>query len=59
MMLYHAHFLAHLGQVFGKERFDAENDISAIEYAQQKLKSRGKGHEIWQGDRLVHRAIYS
>ena len=56
---YFVHFMTHGGKVFGSERFAAGDDQSAVEYARTRLKSPfGKGHEIWQGDRLVHQEDY-
>jgi hypothetical protein len=60
MFAYRAHYLAHSGELYGVEHFDAENDAAAIEYANKQLRSPwGRGHEIWHEDRLVHREIYS
>lgn len=56
---YRAQFFKHSGQPFGGERFHAANDEAAIRFARSQLMSPwGKGHEIWQGDRLVHRELY-
>ena len=58
-MLYRAHFFTHSGDRFGGEDFHAENDENAIEYARRNLSSPwGRGHDIWQGNRHVHREIY-
>ena len=58
-MLYRAHFFTHAGERFGAETFQAEDDDRAIKHARQKLRSPwGMGHEIWEGDRLVHREVY-
>lgn len=59
MALYEARFIDHGGRVFGREPFEAEHDDAAKSYANRMLKTGfGKGHEIWRGDRLVHREIY-
>ena len=59
MAHYIAKFVDHEDHVFGRHPFEAENDQAAIELANRLLKTRlGKGHEIWQDDRLVHREIY-
>ena len=60
MVVYEARFFTHGGQAFGSAKFEADHDDDAKEYANQRLRSGiGKGHEIWQGDRLVHREIYT
>jgi hypothetical protein len=59
MPLYEAKFIDHRNEVFGSQMFGAEHDQAARDYALRVLKTRfGKGHEIWQGERLVHREIY-
>jgi hypothetical protein len=58
-MLYEARFIDHNDDVFATQLFGAENDGAAQDYAHKRLKTPfGKGHEVWQGDRLVHREIY-
>jgi hypothetical protein len=58
-MLYRAHFFSHAGDRFGSEQFRAADDQQAIEHARRNLRSPwGKGHEIWQDNRIVHREIY-
>jgi hypothetical protein len=59
MARYTVRFLTHGDQIFGQDLFEAENDGAAIRHCNQKLKSPlGKGHEIWQDNRMVHRQIY-
>jgi hypothetical protein len=59
MALYEARFLTHGNEVFGREQFEAEHDDAARDYTNRVLRTPvGKGHEIWHGDRLVHREIY-
>jgi hypothetical protein len=59
MALYEARFIDYRYQVFAAQVFGAEHDDAAKAYANRILKtSFGKGHEIWHGDRLVHREIY-
>ena len=56
---YLAQFLTHADEIFGVAHFAAEDDEAAISYANGKLATGiGKGHEIWEGDRLVHTQIY-
>jgi hypothetical protein len=59
MPLYSAHFLSHTDETLGVQHYQAADDDTAIRYASDVLRSPwGKGHEIWQGDRLVHREVY-
>jgi hypothetical protein len=59
MERYRTHYLTHAGATYGLEQFDAADDAAAIEYAKKKLSSPwAMGHEIWHGDRFVHREIY-
>jgi hypothetical protein len=58
-MLYDIRFITHGDDVFSSTRFEAEHDEAAKDHANRQLRSGiGKGHEIWDGDRLVHREIY-
>ena len=51
--------MTHGNDVFGVEQFEAEHDEAAKKHANRVLRTNfGKGHEIWHGDRLVHREIY-
>ena len=60
MPLYQARFNAHSDNVFGSTNFEAEHDKSAKDHANRFLRTGiGKGHEIWDGDRLVHREIHN
>ena len=60
MALYEARFIDHMDGVFSTQQFSAEHDQAAKDYANRVLKTRfGKGHEIWDGGRLVHREIYT
>ena len=59
MSLYHVHFITHGDYIFGTTGFEAADDQAAIRQADKELRSGiGKGYEIWQGERLVHREIY-
>jgi len=59
MAQYRAHYLTQSGEIFGGEYFQASDDKSAIEFARKSLGSPwGSGHEIWRGERLVHREKY-
>ena len=59
MPVYCAHYLTYSGESFGTEIFRAVDDELAIELARAHLGSPwGVGHEIWDGNRLVHREIY-
>lgn len=56
---YRAKFLTHGERVYDVSDFEAKNDEAAIAYAVNVLSAKiGKGHEIWQGDRLVHKEEY-
>jgi hypothetical protein len=59
MSCYQVHFFTHAGTVFGTAPFEAEDDASALQHAREKLKSPwGKGHEVWQGNRLLGGETY-
>ena len=59
MTSYRAQFLTHADEIFGVAHFEAEDDVAAISYANEKLATGiGKGHQIWEEDRLVHTEIY-
>ena len=59
MAKYLVRFFNHGDHTVGSVSFDAENDDHAQHYAAQVLKSPfGHGHEIWEGERLVHRHVY-
>lgn len=59
MAPYEVRFLNHADAVFGTETFRAKDDAHAIERARTVYRSPvGKGHEIWQGERLVHMEAY-
>jgi hypothetical protein len=56
---YEVRFFNHGDYTMGSDHFHAENDDVAIRYTARLLKSPfGKGHEIWDGERLVHRELY-
>lgn len=58
-MLYEARFIDHPDEVFATQVFGADHDEAAKAYANRMLRTRfGKGHEIWHGDRLVHKELY-
>lgn len=60
MALYEARFIDHRGEVSGTQLFGAEHDQAAKDYANRVLKRpQGKGHQIWQGGRLVHTEFYA
>ena len=59
MQLYEARFFTHGDEVFGSAKFEADDDNDAKDHANRHLRFRiGRGHEIWLGDRLIHREIY-
>ena len=59
MPLYEARFFTHGNQIFGSANFTAAHDDAAKEHANKHLRSGiGKGHQIWEGERLVHTEIY-
>lgn len=59
MAQYEVRFFNHGDHPVGSASFHADNDDIAKRYALRLLSSPfGKGHEIWDGDRLVHREIY-
>ena len=56
---YKVRFFNHGDHTVGSVSLDADTDANAQHYAAQILRSPfGRGHEIWEGDRLVHREIY-
>ena len=59
MAKYRVRFFNHGNHTIGSVSFDADTDANAQHYAAQTLKSPvGHGHEIWEGERLVHRDVY-
>jgi hypothetical protein len=50
-MLYRFFLTDELGHIFGRNEYEAAEDIQALEAAQQLCKNYGI--EIWDGDRLV------
>jgi hypothetical protein len=58
MKLYGIHFLTHGSDVFAVELVSAENDEAAKKQADRLRTRFGKGHEIWDGDRLVEKVDY-
>jgi hypothetical protein len=59
MGAYRAQFFTHSDEIFGLAHFAADDDEGAISYANEKLATGiGKGHQIWEGDRLVHTELY-
>jgi hypothetical protein len=59
MVAYSVHFIAHTGERFGNERFQASDDEAAILHARKHLTSPwGKGHELWRDHQLIHREDY-
>lgn len=57
--LYEARFIDHRDEVFSTQQFKADHDEAAKDYANKVLKTTfGKGHEIWHGERLVHKEAY-
>lgn len=59
MAPYEARFMTHGDRVFDSERFDAETDARAIEYAKRIFTCHiGKGYEIWCKGRHVLTALF-
>ena len=59
MALYKLRFFNHGDHTVGTDHFRAENDEEAKRHARDMLKTPfGRGHEIWDGERLVHREVY-
>ena len=57
---YEVRFFNHGGYTVGTAYVRAESDEEAIRYALRVLQNPfGRGHEIWQGERLVHREMYA
>jgi hypothetical protein len=57
--MYEIRFIKHGGHIFGSDRIQAKDDAAAIAYANRLMRSPfGHSHEIWEGDRFVHREIY-
>ena len=56
---YEVRFFNHGGHTIGTAYILADDDDDARRYALRVLQSPfGRGHEIWQGERLVHREMY-
>jgi hypothetical protein len=59
MLVYEAKFLTHSNTVFSTVRFRAVHDEAAMKHVNVALRtSIGKGHEIWQDNRLIHQETY-
>lgn len=59
MAQYQVRFFNHGNHTIGSDHFHADDDDTAKRYALRLLASPfGKGHEIWEGERMVHREIY-
>lgn len=59
MGLYKLRYFNHGDFTVGTDHFRAGSDDEAIRYARDMLKTPfGRGHEIWDGERLVHRELY-
>ena len=59
MPRYEAGFINYRGEVFSSQPFSADHDEAAKDYTENVLKTRfGMGHEIWNGERLVHKEKY-
>ena len=56
--VYAIHFLTHGGDVFAVEWVQAADDEAAQQHAKRLRTPFGKGHEIWEGDRLVAKMDY-
>ena len=59
MAEYKVRFFNHGNHTVGSVSFNADTDANAQHYAAQVLRSPfGRGHEIWEAERLVHREVY-
>ena len=59
MVLYQVRFFNHGDHTVGSDSLRAADDDDAIRRARIRFTSPfGRGHEIWDGERLVHREIY-
>jgi len=58
MKLYGIHFLTHGNDIFAVEWVNAECDEAAKKQAERLRTGFGKGHEIWDHDRLVDKVNY-
>ena len=59
MILYQVRFFNHGDHTVGSDTLRAASDEDAILRARIRFTSPfGRGHEIWDGERLVHREIY-
>jgi hypothetical protein len=59
MALYQVRFFNHGDHTVGSDSIRAESDEVAIRYAKRMLQTPfGKGYEIWDGERLVHREVF-
>ena len=59
MPLYKAQFLDHGDKIFGVSHFEAEHDKAALKHVSELCPMPiGKGYEVWQGARLVHKKAY-
>jgi hypothetical protein len=58
MKVYGIRFLTHGGDVFAVEWVQVENDEAAKKHALRLRTRFGKGHEIWEGNRLVEKFDY-
>ena len=59
MPLYHCLFVDHGDNVYSRASFHADDDDAAVVYARTVYdNSIGKGFELWQGDRLIHKHVH-
>lgn len=58
MKTYGIHFLTHGGDVFAVEWVRAEDDEGAQKHGERLRTRFGKGHEVWEGNRLVAKVDY-
>jgi hypothetical protein len=58
MPLYDCRFIDHGDNVYSRASFHADHDDAAVDYARTVYHHGiGKGFELWQGDRLIHRHV--
>jgi hypothetical protein len=58
MLEYRVEFLDHGDNVRGRDWFEAKDDGTAIAHACRAYRSGiGKGFELWQGERRIHKEL--
>ena len=59
MVQYEIRFFNYSDLVIGTDHFRAETDDIAKGFAARIFRNPfGRGHELWDGERLVHRELY-